>query len=94
MFSPFSKEMLESLGIAATESEIVSLNKRFGNDFIPALIRNMADRLDSDQIKKLNEIKNNNDALIYEWLSVNVPDFDEVVEEEVYAFLNRIGSNG
>ena len=92
-----TKEMLTNLGINLEGQDVASLLSHLNDTLEERVGSEITDSLDEAQLKVLVEMQDKaGDEEIGEWLAKNVPDFEQIVQDEIDIILGELaeGTDG
>lgn len=91
---PFiTASLLANIGIHLTSSELELFNEQYEAELDKRIVDEIIDELAPDQINELIALKNAPSGELQAWLVKNVPDLEEIVEEEVAILLGEIAEH-
>lgn len=88
-----SREFLKSIGIDLDETTYVSLSQHYEQTLHRRVIESIVELLDESQTQKLTELQRDAPQSIPEWLVNELPELDEVIEDEIAILLGEIAES-
>lgn len=89
-----TKEMLTNLGINLEGQDVDSLLSHLNDTLEERVGSEITDSLDEAQLKTLVEMQDKaGDEEIGEWLAKNVPDFEQIVQDEIDIILGELAES-
>ena len=90
MSALLNKEFLSRVGVEIDDVTYDLLSDHYEHTLNERVMTEVVNYLDEVKLIELNEIKNADDETIRNWLMTNVPELDEIIEEEVAVLLGEI----
>jgi hypothetical protein len=88
-----SKELLKDLGIELTEQDYELLAEHFDTTLHDRVIEEIVQELTPEQAYELATMQGAGDEQLLAWLSANVPNFREIVSDEIDILLGELAEN-
>lgn len=88
-----TKTVLKNLGINLSEDDFASLSQHFESALDERVINEIVLELDPEQAQELAGMQQSNDETILAWLQTNVPDFADIVSDEVDILLGELADS-
>lgn len=89
--SALTKEYLESLGVEfPDDASYASFIDHYHSTVYQRTVDRIVAELDDQQIIELDHFKDQGDKELNSWLIANVPEFGDIVKEEVYSLIGEI----
>ncbi len=88
-----SKTLLKELGIELSEQDYELLSEHFDTTLRNRVIEEIVVELTPEQAQELATLQSANDDQLLAWLSANVPNFSEIVSDEVDILLGELAEN-
>ena len=88
-----SRELLKDLGIELGEQDYILLEDHFESTLRNRIIEEIVEELSPEKAQQLAEIQGHTDEQILNWLHQNVPNFKDVVSDEVDILLGELAEN-
>ena len=88
-----SKTVLANLGINLSDEAFTSLSEHFEETLDTRVFDEIAYELSPEQAHELASMRDAGDSEIVQWLQTNVPDFADIVSDEVDILLGEIAEN-
>lgn len=85
--------LLENLGINLSEEHYQALAEHFETTLNERVINEIVLELSPEQAEQLSNLQQSSDQEIMTWLKVNVPDFSDIVVDEIDILLGEIAEN-
>lgn len=85
-----SRQFLESIGVSLDDETYRQLSTHYEHTLNKRVMAQIANVLDESQLDELSAIRTQDDDTIRSWLVVNVPDLDDIVEDEIAILLGDI----
>jgi len=87
------REILDDLGIHLAEQDYASLFDHFDTTLRNRVIAEIVEELTPEQAEQLAGLQETTDEQLLEWLLTNVPNFGEIVSDEVDILLGELAEN-
>ncbi|HET9098362.1 MAG TPA: hypothetical protein VFN51_01975 [Candidatus Saccharimonadales bacterium] len=88
-----TRELLKDLGIGLSDQEYKLLADHFETTLQDRVIKEIVEELNPEQAWQLSQLQSASDDQLYGWLLANVPDFRDIVSDEVDILLGEIAEN-
>lgn len=88
-----TREYLTSLGIQLDDEQYQLLDNHFQTTLHDRVVDAVVAELTPEQAEELARLHSGNDETIYDWLKQNVPDFADIVADEVDILLGEIAED-
>lgn len=88
-----SRQFLKSIGVELDEETYLALSKHYEDTLDDRLVQAIIEELDENQLEELSRLRGTSGQLLQEWLAVNVPKFDEIIEGEVAILMGDIAES-
>lgn len=88
-----TQKLLQDIGISLSEEQAAALDQHFEGELDTRVINEIAEELDDAQLEQLTQLKNGSDEQLMQWLQVNVPDLNEIIEDETAILLGELAEN-
>lgn len=88
-----SRTLLSDLGIEMADQDYALLEEHFETTLRNRVINEVVEGLSPEQAEELATMQNESDERLMEWLLANVPDFSDVVSDEVDILLGELADN-
>lgn len=88
-----SKELLKDLGIELAEQDYELLAEHFDTTLHDRVIGEIVEELTPGQAQELTTLQGADDEQLLAWLFANVPNFREIVSDEVDILLGELAEN-
>ncbi len=93
MHGLLNKKFLEGIGVELDEQTLNALSEHYERTLNERVMAEIVDGLDEDQLEKLHSLESGEADLLSAWLVTNVPQLDEIIEDEVAILLGEIAEN-
>jgi hypothetical protein len=87
------KELLQDLGIELSEQDYALLAEHFDTTLQVRVIDEIVEELTSDQAEQLAALQGASDEQLLTWLTASVPNFKEIVSDEVDILLGELAED-
>ncbi|MFZ1258537.1 MAG: DUF5663 domain-containing protein [Candidatus Saccharimonas sp.] len=88
-----TKTILQDLGLTLSDEDFASLSAHFESTLDERVINEIVLGLEPEQAQQLSEMQQSSDEAILNWIKINVPDFAEIVSDEVDILLGELAEN-
>jgi len=88
-----SKSFLASIGINLDDDKCTALSQHYEDTLNERVIEQIVEELDENQLNELAHYRNGNAENLQQWLVTNVPQLDEIIEDEIAILLGEIAEN-
>lgn len=88
-----SKTLLKDLGIELNEQDYELLSEHFDTTLRSRVIEEIVEELTPEQAQELSTLQGTSDEHLLAWLTSNVPNFNEIVSDEVDILLGELAEN-
>ena len=88
-----SKTILTNLGINLSDEAFTSLSEHFEETLDTRVFDEIAYELSPEQARELASMRDANDNEIVQWLQTNVPDFADIVSDEIDILLGELAED-
>ncbi len=85
-----TRTILEDLGLALSDEDFASLAEHFETTLDERVINEIVMELEPEQAQQLALMQQSSDEEILQWLTTNVPDFADIVSDEVDILLGEL----
>ncbi len=85
-----NKRFLESIGIVLDDETYQALAEHYANTLDERVINEIIEELDETQLVELTNLKSEKPEALQQWLVVNVPQLNEIIEDEIAILLGDI----
>ncbi len=89
----FSKKFLKSIGVEIDDDTYVTLSEQYEQTLDNRVLKEIAEALDERQLKEFQTLKQASSEERERWLIENVPELDEIIEDEIAILLGEIAEN-
>ncbi len=89
-----NKKFLEGIGVELNEQTFDALSEHYEQTLNERVMAEIVDGLDQDQLQALHSLEGGEADPLSAWLVANVPQLDEIIEDEVAILLGEIAENG
>lgn len=93
MQSLLTREYLAELGIELDDTSYHMLSDHFDTTLYDRVIDEVVANLTPEQAAELAHMQSNNDESIYAWIQQNVPEFADIVADEVDILLGEVAED-
>jgi hypothetical protein len=87
------RTLLKDLGIELTDQDYQQLSEHFDTTLRDRVIKEIVEELSPEQAQQLAQMQGAPDEQLLEWLRANVPNFKEIVSDEIDILLGEIAEN-
>lgn len=91
--SLLSKDFLRSINITLDDTTAAAFNIHFEETLKQRVLDGVIDTLNDQELEELVAVRKQGDEVLQEWLQANVPDFKQIVEDEVAILIGEIAEN-
>lgn len=84
------QQLLTDLGIELSNEEYAELSDYIDTTLVDRVINEIIDYLNDDQTEKLANLKDSNQETTWLWLTDNVPELKEIIQNEIDILLGEI----
>ena len=90
-----TKAQLNSIGINLPEDQMQALIQHIEDTINSQIGEEIVESLDDDQLKELVQMQDNDASAeeIDEWIRARVPEYDEIIEDNVAIVLGELANN-
>lgn len=88
-----NKQFLETLGITLDGQTFRAFNEHFETTLEERVIESILDELNEQQLGELSELRGQSDEQLQPWLQANVPDLNEIVQDEIDILLGDLAED-
>jgi hypothetical protein len=88
-----NKKFLEDIGVTLDDQTYAALSQHYEETLNDRVISEIVDELDERQLEELNNLKGGSTDILQQWLQENVPQLDEIIEDEIAILLGEIAEN-
>lgn len=88
-----TREYLSSLGVELNDESYALLAEHFDTTLQERVVDEVVAELTPEQAAELAHLHTTNDDAIYSWLEQNVPDFADIVADEVDILLGEVAED-
>ena len=87
------KKLLNDLGVKLNDRDFELLSHYMETELSRRVIDEITEELSAEQARQLAEMRGANDDQILEWLRASLPDFSDIVSDEVDILLGELAEN-
>lgn len=88
-----SKKFLNSIGVELDDKAYAALSEHYEQTLNDRVFKEIVEELTEQQLKELQTLKQASSEELEKWLVNNVPQLDEIVEDEIAILLGEIAEN-
>lgn len=88
-----SKEFLTGIGVELDDETHKLLSEHYDTTLSDRVTTEIVEELDDEQLQQLQALKGAPDEQLQAWLTANVPELSEIIEDEVAILLGEIAEN-
>lgn len=88
-----SRKFLDDIGVKLDEQTYQALSEHYEETLNERVISEIVDELNEGQLKELEALKAADEGLLQEWLAVNVPQLNEIIEDEITVLLGELAES-
>ena len=88
-----NKDFLSLVGVEIDDITYDLLSDHYEHTLNERVMGEVVNYLDETQLTELDSIKNADDETLRNWLVVNVPELDEIIEDEVAILLGDLAEH-
>lgn len=88
-----NKKFLEDIGVTLDDQTYAALSQHYEETLNDRVISEIVDELDERQLGELNNLKDGRTDILQQWLQENVPQLDEIIEDEIAILFGEIAEN-
>jgi succinate dehydrogenase flavin-adding protein (antitoxin of CptAB toxin-antitoxin module) len=88
-----NKEFLESIGVHLDDETQKALSEHYDTTLSDRVTTEIVEELGDEQLRELQMLKDASDEELQAWLVTNVPELNEIIEDEVAILLGEIAEN-
>lgn len=88
-----TRTLLNDLGIELDDQNYILLEEHFETTLRDRVINEVVDGLSPEQAEELATMQTSTDEQLLDWLRANVPDFSDIVSDEVDILLGELAEN-
>ncbi|MFZ2545332.1 MAG: DUF5663 domain-containing protein [Candidatus Saccharimonadales bacterium] len=88
-----TNEFLEGIGIHLDGPTYQAFSEHFDDMLFDRIIEDVIDSLDEDQLEYLSKMRDEDSDKVLGWLQTNVPEFNDIIKDEVDILLGDIAEN-
>lgn len=85
-----SRDFLQSLGVILDDDTYASLSEHLEDTLDQRVIEEIVDELDEEQLRELTTLRSGSSEVLRQWLVVNVPQLDAIIQDEVAILLGDV----
>lgn len=85
-----TREFLNSIGVTLSDEEVALLSEHFETTLRQRVIAEVLELLDDEQGRELAAMTERDDPGVSDWLTANVPELTEVIQDEVAILLGEL----
>jgi succinate dehydrogenase flavin-adding protein (antitoxin of CptAB toxin-antitoxin module) len=89
----FDKNFLDNLGVELSPDEINLLSQHYVHTLQERVLSEITTELDEAQLIELHELQQKSDKELREWITNNIPQLKEIIEDESAILLGEIAEN-
>lgn len=93
MHGLLNRKFLEGIGVELDEQTFDALSEHYERTLNERVMAEIVDGLDEDQLEALHSLEGGETDLLCAWLVANVPQLDEIIEDEVAILLGEIAES-
>ncbi|NCU38099.1 hypothetical protein EOL96_03540 [Candidatus Saccharibacteria bacterium] len=88
-----NKQFLASIGITLNDEDYAVFTEQYEATLDARIVDEIVNELTPTQLQELAEYKNRSEYELQQWLTDNVPDLSQIVEEEIAILLGEIAES-
>lgn len=88
-----SRAFLESIGVNIDDEKFAALSQHYEDTLNERVINEIVEELDENQLGELTTYRDGDTESLQQWLVVNVPKLDEIIEDEIAILLGEIAES-
>lgn len=88
-----SKKFLESINVMLDEPTYKALSEHYETTLSDRVMTEIIDELDEVHLQELSRLKGGDSTVLQGWLLRNVPQLNEIIEDEIAILLGEIAEN-
>jgi hypothetical protein len=88
-----TKQFIQTLGINLDDETFALFDEHFEKTLSARVIESILDILDEEQLHNLAAVGDEDEEAIHQWLVANVPDLNEIINEEVVILIGELAEN-
>ena len=88
-----SREFLQSIDIELDDASYAAFTEHFDTTLSNRIIEEVVDSLDETQAAEFIKLKSADSNQLWQWLQVNVPDLNEIIQDEIDILLGDLAEN-
>lgn len=88
-----NKDFLSRIGVEIDDITYDLLSDHYEHTLNERVMGEIVNYLDEAQLTELDRIKNADDETVRNWLTIHVPELDEIIEDEVAILLGEIADS-
>lgn len=85
-----SRQFLRDIGVAIDDQAYEALAEHYADTLHERVIAEITNELDERAVIELSSLKDSSPEQIQRWLQVNVPQLDEIVQDEIAILLGEM----
>lgn len=88
-----TKQFIDSLGVSIDAEHHALLEQHFEETLDDRIIKELVHELTDDQLEELALLRQSSTDDVQRWLAANVPDLEEIIEEEMQLLIAELIEN-
>lgn len=88
-----NKKFLDDIGVTLDDQTYAALSQHYEETLNDRVINEIVDELDERQLEELSSLKGGSTGILQQWLQENVPQLDEIIEDEIAILFGEIAEN-
>ncbi len=88
-----TKDFLNQIGVNISDEDAEKLSEYFETTLDKRVMDSIVSELSDEQLEELQQMKNNPNEQLMNWLSSNVPSLKEIIEEETDILLGELAEH-
>jgi hypothetical protein len=88
-----SKQFLSDIGVAIDDHAYEALSEHYAGTLHERVITEITNELDEDALSELSTLREGSPEQLQQWLQINVPQLDEIVQDETAILLGELAEN-
>ena len=93
MSALFNRNFLDNIGIELSPDEIELLSQHYMDTLQERVLTEITTELEEAQLIELHEFQQKSDEDLRQWMTVNIPQLKEIIEDESAILLGEIAEN-
>lgn len=93
METQISKEFLQSIGVNVDDATYDQLVTHFGETLESRIVDEVVASLSDEKVEELAQLNNQSGADLQEWIKANVPELQQIAQDEVDILLGELAEN-